>query len=145
MSDDRPRQGPRSTSRGQPPLLLLKLLDLCLYGLAVAAVLVCLTAVVSFALGSGWGGSKYLLFVVGFLLFGLGSFGMRPRGAWKDDDDDDRLLASNDGESRFGALVHPGDVEATVDAEDFTRGAGPGIRAQVNRGTADSLQGGVGA
>ncbi|WP_195156041.1 DUF7555 family protein [Halococcus agarilyticus] len=108
MSDDRPRREPGgdSTNRGQPPLLVLKLLDLVLYGLAMAAVFVVLTAVVSFALGSGWGGSKYLLFVVGFLLFGLGSFGLRPQGAWKDDDDDDRLLASSDDEeSRFGALV----------------------------------------
>ena len=108
MSDDRPRREPGgdSTGRVQPPLLALKLLDLVLYGLALAAVFVVLTAIVSFALGSGWGGSKYLLFVVGFLLFGIGSFGMRPRGAWKDGDDDDRLLASSDDEeSRFGALV----------------------------------------
>ena len=108
MNDDHPRQ--RSveggTRRDQPPLLVLKLLDLCLYGLTVAVVLICAATVASFALGAGWGGSKYLLFVVGFLLFGLGAIGMRPKGAWKDDDDDDESRrVSSDDETRFQAFV----------------------------------------
>ncbi|EMA55062.1 MULTISPECIES: DUF7555 family protein [Halococcus] len=109
MNDDHPRQRPGegATRRDQPPVLLLKLLDLCLYGLTIAIVLVCVATVVSFAFGAGWGGSKYLLFVIGFLLFGLGAIGMRPKGAWKDDDDDDdeARRVSSDDETRFQAFV----------------------------------------
>lgn len=108
MNDDHLHRGAGdgTTSHDQPPELLLKLLDLCLYGLTVAVVLVCVSAVVSFALGAGWGGSKYLLFVVGFLLFGVGAIGMRPKGAWKDDgDDDESQRVSSDDETRFQAFV----------------------------------------
>lgn len=91
-------------NRDGPPLPLLQALDTLFYGLSVAAVLVCVSAVVSFAVGGGWNGVKYLLFVVGFLLFGAGSFGMRPKAAWKDDDDDNTSAAS-DAETRFQAAV----------------------------------------
>jgi hypothetical protein len=107
MSDDHHHRGTGDAvaSHDQPPLLMLKLLDLLLYGLMVAVVLVCVSAVVSFALGAGWGGSKYLLFVVGFLLFGLSALGMRPKGAWKDDDDDEAQHVSSDDETRFQTFV----------------------------------------
>ncbi|EMA42731.1 DUF7555 family protein [Halococcus saccharolyticus] len=110
MNDDHPRRGSGegTTRHDQPPLLVLKLLDLCLYGLTMAVVIICAATVVSFALGAGWGGSKYLLFVIGFLLFGIGSFGMRPKGAWKDDDDDDdgeSRRVSSDDETRLQAFV----------------------------------------
>ncbi len=93
-----------SANRDRPPLPLLQVLDVLLYGLSVAVILICVSAVVSFALGSDWSGVKYLLFVIGFLLFGAGALMIRPQAAWKDDDDDNTLVSSDE-ETRFQAAV----------------------------------------
>jgi len=56
---------------------------------------------VSFVGGGGWGGVKYLLFFVGFLLFGITAFGLRPTGAWTESS----ASSPNREETRFQAVV----------------------------------------
>lgn len=62
-----------------------KLLDTLAYAVALSLVVFLTTTAVSFALGAGWGGVKYLLFVLGFLAFGVGAFLLRPTPAWRDE------------------------------------------------------------
>lgn len=65
---------------------LVRALDALVYGLAVTAVLVVVSAAISFPLGGGWPGVKNLLFVLGFALFGLASFQLRPTPPWREED-----------------------------------------------------------
>ena len=62
-----------------------KLLDTLAYAVALSALVFLATAAVSFALGGGWGGVKYLLFVLGFLALGGGAFFLRPTPPWRDE------------------------------------------------------------
>lgn len=70
-----------------PPSVSLarKLLDTLAYAVALSLVVFLATTAVSFALGEGWGGVKYLLFVLGFLAFGAGAFLLRPTPPWRDE------------------------------------------------------------
>lgn len=56
----------------------LRLLDAAAYAVVLTAVLFVAATVVSVAFGRGLNGTKALLFVVGFALFGYSSFRMRP-------------------------------------------------------------------
>ena len=62
-----------------------RLLDTLAYAVALSLSAFLATAVVSFGLGAGWGGVKYLLFVLGFLAFGVGAFLLRPTPPWRDE------------------------------------------------------------
>lgn len=71
---------------GSPSVSLArKLLDTLAYAIALSLLVFLATTAVSFALGAGWGGVKYLLFVLGFLAFGAGAFLLRPTPAWRDE------------------------------------------------------------
>ena len=91
---------------GQPRPAAFRLrqaLDALVYAIAFVTVLVALAAVVSFPVGGGWVGVKFALFFVGFFLFGLSAFQLRPTPPWKEDESD-----TSDGErdeTRFQAAV----------------------------------------
>jgi hypothetical protein len=57
----------------------LRAAEFVLWVASIAAAVVGVGAVLSFALGDGLLTLKYLLFVVGFLMFGVGSVGIQPR------------------------------------------------------------------
>ncbi len=82
-----------------PRRLGLRLLDAVAYALVVTALAFAGGALLGFAIGRGWVGAKYVLFVVGFLTFGYASFALRPRPPWKDADP-----------------AEPGDARRTVEA-----------------------------
>jgi hypothetical protein len=90
--DDRPRPA---------ALRARQALDALVYAVAFVAVLVALAAIVSVPLGAGWVGVKYVLFFVGFFLFGLSTLRLRPTPPWKDGDE---AIDERD-ESRFQAAV----------------------------------------
>jgi hypothetical protein len=77
-----------------------KLLDLLAYAVVLSLLVFLATAALSFALGGGWGGVKYLLFVLGFLAFGAGAFFLRPTPPWRDEP-----LVQRTGETPFERLV----------------------------------------
>jgi hypothetical protein len=76
-------------------------LDVLMYAVVWVATLVAVSAVVSFPLGGGWVGVKYVLFFVGFFLFGLSALRLRPTPPWKDD----RETSGEREETRFQAFV----------------------------------------
>lgn len=91
-------------------LWLGRLFDTAAYAAATTAVVAVAAAVPSFALGFGWVGVKWALFLVGWLAFGYGTLALRPSPPWKGDDP----VADGDGagevvggrqETRFQALV----------------------------------------
>lgn len=91
-----------AADRSRPVAFRLRqALDAFVYAVAFVAVLVALAAVVSVPLGAGWVGVKYVLFFVGFFLFGLSALQLRPTPPWKDEDEttDERA------ETRFQAAV----------------------------------------
>lgn len=92
----------RATRTG-PALRALQALDALIYGGAVVAVLICGSAVVSFPVGGGWVGVKYVLFFIGFLLFGTSAFQLRPKPPWKRENGDDESTKRE--ETHFQALV----------------------------------------
>lgn len=103
---------PDEQSDGPDPALRIRqALDALVYGVAVVGVLVVGSALVSFPVGGGWVGVKYVLFFVGFFLFGLSAFQLRPKPAWKRDDGENGNAANGNGtsgeraETRFQALV----------------------------------------
>lgn len=79
---------------------LRKLLDTLAYAVVLSLLIFLATTAVSFALGGGWGGVKYLLFVLGFLAFGAGAFFLRPTPPWRDEP-----LVKRSGETPFERLV----------------------------------------
>ena len=91
-------------SNGGPALVYVRVLDALVYavGVAVAVVLSVVATLASFAVGGGWSGVKYLLFLVGFFVFGVTAFSLRPAGAWTDRDEGS---AGTCGETRFQAAV----------------------------------------
>lgn len=62
-----------------------KLLDTLAYAIALSVAVLLATTAVSFTLGGGWVGVKYLLFVLGFLALGAGAFFLRPTPPWRDE------------------------------------------------------------
>src|SRR6056297_3107185 len=94
-----------------------KAVDAVVYALAVAAVVFLLGAVLGVLLGGGLVTAKYVMFVVGILLFGYATFQLRPDPPWstertgdgetvivKNDDSDDPVVNSRT-ETRFQAAV----------------------------------------
>ena len=77
-----------------------KLLDLLAYAVVLGLLVFLATAAVSFALGGGWGGVKFLLFVLGFLGMGVGAFFLRPTPPWRDEP-----LVQRTGETPLERLV----------------------------------------
>lgn len=65
--------------------VLRKLLDTLAYAVALSLLVFLAATAVSFALGGGWVGVKYLLFVLGFLALGAGAFFLRPTPPWRDE------------------------------------------------------------
>lgn len=63
-------------------------LDVLVYAVAVTAAFVAASALVSFPVGSGWVGVKFALFFLGFFLFGISTFQLRPKSSWKRDDEE---------------------------------------------------------
>lgn len=56
--------------------------DALVYGLVVAALVFAIGALVGLALGGGLVTAKYVMFVVGILLFGYATFQLRPDPPW---------------------------------------------------------------
>ncbi|MFC6993023.1 hypothetical protein ACFQH3_15625 [Haladaptatus sp. GCM10025707] len=69
---------------GDPSLRRQQTLDALVYIFAVTFVLFAVSYVLGFVLGSGWPGVKNMLFVLGFLAFGVAAFQLRPTAPWKD-------------------------------------------------------------
>ncbi|WP_276299556.1 DUF7555 family protein [Halorussus lipolyticus] len=64
-------------------------LDAVTYGIAVAAVVFVLGALLGFLLGGGLVTAKFVMFVVGILLFGYATFQLRPDAPWDTKETDD--------------------------------------------------------
>jgi hypothetical protein len=79
---------------------LRKLVDALAYAVVLSVGVFLVTTAVSFALGGGWGGVKYLLFVLGFLAFGVGALFLRPTPPWRDEP-----LVQRSGETPFERFV----------------------------------------
>ena len=94
--DDRNQTG-RTTRHAR------QVLDALMYAVVWVITLVSVAAMVSFPLGGGWLGVKYILFFIGFLVFGISAIQLRPKPPWKHDD------ASSDSgereETRFQTFV----------------------------------------
>lgn len=69
----------------QPSFLARQALDAFVYAVALTTTVVLGAAAVSFALGGGWLGVKFILFFVGIGLFGIGTFELRPTPPWRDE------------------------------------------------------------
>jgi len=80
----------------------LRLLEFCLWVLAATASVSFVLAVLSVVTGGGLVRLKFLLFVVGFLVFGLGSLGLQPKSPRRDDK---RITFEHDTETRFDERV----------------------------------------
>lgn len=80
----------------------IRALELLLWVAVVAGTIVIGSALVAFVFGDGLLTLKYILFVVGFLLFGLGSFGIQPKRPTKETK---RITVDSDIEYRFEARI----------------------------------------
>ncbi|MFC6960554.1 DUF7555 family protein [Halocatena marina] len=69
---------------GEGVLWRRQALDAIVYAIVVTVIVVIGSIVVSFTLGGGWIGVKYILFIVGIGLFGVGTFKLRPTAPWRD-------------------------------------------------------------
>jgi len=81
---------------------LLRTVEFVLWVAAVGAVVVVLTAGAGYVVGDGPLGAKYALFVVGILLFGVGSYGIQPVPLHKDER---RLSLDGPRETRLEAAI----------------------------------------
>lgn len=63
-------------------------LDAFVYAVVVTAIAVVGSIAISFTLGGNWLGVKYILFLVGIGLFGIGTIKLRPSAAWSDSNKD---------------------------------------------------------
>lgn len=79
-----------------------QVLDALVYAVALTAVVLIVSAVISFVLGSAWVGVKYLMFLVGIGMFGVATFKLRPTSPWKDAE---RLSANREGTSPFQTVM----------------------------------------
>ena len=109
---------------GHAPLWLRRGVDGVAYAVALAAALTVVGAAVCLPFGWGWVGVKYWLFLVGVLLFGVGTFMLRPEAGWKDDDSD-TVDHHDEDESRFARATRralPDSVAVRTD-ERWSTGA----------------------
>lgn len=93
------------TTRTGTTLRALQALDALIYGGAVVALLVSVSAVVSFPVGWGWVGVKVALFFVGFLFFGVSALQLRPKPPWKREESDGDSESGKRKETHFQVLV----------------------------------------
>lgn len=77
--------------------------DLIVWVCAVAAAIVAVSGGASFLFGNGLLTLKYVLFYIGFLLFGLGSFGIQPKRPSKDTK---RITVESDSAWGFEERLH---------------------------------------
>lgn len=75
---------------GESSLRTQQAVDALVYIGAVTLVLFTISTLLSFAIGGGWPGVKNMLFVLGFLAFGVAAFQLRPSAPWKDESDASR-------------------------------------------------------
>lgn len=61
-----------------------QILDALVYAVVMTVLLFAASTVVSLLFGSGLVGTKYLLFFLGFAMFGYGAFSLQPVKPWKD-------------------------------------------------------------
>lgn len=62
-------------------------LDALVYAVAITAIAVIGSIAISFAFGGKWLGVKYILFLVGIGLFGIGTLKLRPSAAWSENEE----------------------------------------------------------
>lgn len=86
-------------------------LDAVVYGAAVAAVVFALGTVLGLLIGGGLVTAKFVLFLVGILVFGISAFQMRPEPPWDTERTDDGEVKVTRTESR----------EPVVGSRDETR------------------------
>lgn len=99
---DRPSEPERRTVTDELSFRGRQLLDALVYALALTATLFVGVTLVNFVLGGSWIGVKYGLFFVGIALFGLGTFKLRPKAAWKDKE---RIPADREGKTPFQSAM----------------------------------------
>lgn len=80
----------------------LRFVELVFWVIVVTGVIVAVALGLGFAAGEGLLGAKYVLFVVGFLLFGLGSLGIQPTSP---NEEKRRLSLDSDEENRLEAAI----------------------------------------
>lgn len=66
-----------------------QVLDAVVYGIAVAAVVFAVGAVVGLTLGGGLVTAKFVMFVVGIFMFGYATFQLRPSPPWGTEETED--------------------------------------------------------
>ncbi|CQR49223.1 MULTISPECIES: DUF7555 family protein [Haloferax] len=66
-----------------PRRLGVKAIDAVVYAVSLTGVVFVVTAVVSTLAGNGLPGAKWLMFFLGFAMFGYASLKVRPKAAWK--------------------------------------------------------------
>lgn len=88
-------------------------LEAIIYAVAVTVIVVIVSIVISFALSGGWVGVKLILFVVGFGLFGIATFKLRPTASWRENDENgsgnknsELLQMDSDNESRLQRAIY---------------------------------------
>ncbi|UPM43618.1 DUF7555 family protein [Halocatena salina] len=69
----------------QPSIRVRQMVDAFVYAVAVTVIAFVGAAISSFVFGWGWVGVKFVLFVLGIGLFGIGTFALRPTPPWRDD------------------------------------------------------------
>lgn len=79
-----------------------QVLDALVYAVALTAVVLIVSAVISFVVGSAWVGVKYLMFLVGIGMFGVATFKLRPTSPLKDTE---QLSANQRGTSPFQTVM----------------------------------------
>jgi hypothetical protein len=79
-------------------------LDAIVYAIVVTAIVGITSIAVSFVLGWGLVGVKFILFVVGFVLFGIGTLKLRPTSPWQEGDENESSEVSHAGSDNDSPL-----------------------------------------
>lgn len=106
----------------------LRLLEFVLWVLAASAAVIAASLTVGLAVGGDLLTGKYVLFVVGFLLFGVGSFLLQPSRPRRARGADDPSAGEDAGGSQLGPTAG-GDQYGTV--RDLAGGLG-GLRGRLD-------------
>lgn len=69
----------------EPSIRARQALDALVYASVLTMIVVVGAVAVSFVLGGSWVGVKFILFLVGIGLFGIGTFELRPTPPWRDE------------------------------------------------------------
>ncbi|ELZ73759.1 hypothetical protein C457_00700 [Haloferax prahovense DSM 18310] len=87
----------------------VKTIDAVVYAVSLTGVVFVVTALLSTLAGNGLPGAKWLMFFLGFAMFGYASLKVRPKAAWKGGDEN----SDNDG-GLFSGSDEPVGVEKLV-------------------------------